>query len=81
MDELILRFKDYFLWKVSQENLYVMAEFVVRTNCIKYQNDIFPVDVDMDPTLEVAVDKFQSDGQEVIYDFKGETEVPNGLTK
>lgn len=35
----------------------------------------------MDPKLEVAVDKFQSDGQEVIYDFKGETEVRNGLTK
>lgn len=35
----------------------------------------------MDPKLEVAVDKFQSDGQEVIYDFKGETEVPNGFTK
>lgn len=35
----------------------------------------------MDPKLEVAVDKFQSDGQEVIYDFKEETEVPNGLTK
>lgn len=46
MDELILKYEDYSLWKVSQENLYVMVEFVVKTNYIKHQNDIFPVDVD-----------------------------------
>lgn len=46
MDKLILKHEDYSLWKISQENLYAMAEFVVKTNYIKHQNDLFPADID-----------------------------------
>lgn len=35
----------------------------------------------MDPKLEAAVEAFQNNGQDVIYDFKEETEAINGLTK
>lgn len=46
MDKLILKHEDYSLWKISQENLYAMTEFVVKTNYIKHQNDLFPADID-----------------------------------
>lgn len=35
----------------------------------------------MDPKLEAAVEAFQNNGQDVVYDFKEETEAVNELTK
>jgi hypothetical protein len=41
-----MKYQDYSLWKISGKNIRQIAEFVVKTNYKRHQNDVYPQDIE-----------------------------------